>query len=399
MMKRELSMGLVAMAAVVAALLAAHGSSVRAQPVASIALPSPGATKQLYEGCNNVALTFPEGTSSETVVQAVDPPAAVESMWRHDAQANRFEGFSPAAPQASDLLTVNFLDAVWLCVAPAGPVVQPAPPPTPTVPASPQATGCPITLDGIAFEDWVTAANITELRNRIVDATAIPIVDAAGTCSDVVLIADGLSAGDVTSAQVDAYRLAVEGILDVGDAVYRLTWRRADDSTFSTLGVADSAGAWEFEPVSSAVSEPFTEVDGLEVATGSTSTTLTTTVSQPTKLGTNGYTATKNITVFSDDGSTISSQSETISFTSGLFWHVAATKEVEKVYIDDVECKKVTTTITFVTGFKSLSASVEADGYSASVSVEGRLGANGQHQEVRIVCADGDAFADGTPIE
>jgi inhibitor of cysteine peptidase len=37
-------------------------------------------------------------------------------MWRHDASQNRFVGFSPVAPQVSDLLTVNFLDAVWLCV-------------------------------------------------------------------------------------------------------------------------------------------------------------------------------------------------------------------------------------------------------------------------------------------
>jgi inhibitor of cysteine peptidase len=50
-------------------------------------------------------------------VEAVSPAGAVESMWRYDGSQNRFLGFSPAAPQASDLLTVNFLDAVWLCVS------------------------------------------------------------------------------------------------------------------------------------------------------------------------------------------------------------------------------------------------------------------------------------------
>jgi hypothetical protein len=40
-------------------------------------------------------------------------------MWRHNAALNTFEGFSPAAPQASDLLTVNQWDAAWLCVAEA----------------------------------------------------------------------------------------------------------------------------------------------------------------------------------------------------------------------------------------------------------------------------------------
>jgi beta-lactamase superfamily II metal-dependent hydrolase len=51
-------------------------------------------------------------------------------MWRYDAAQERFVGFSPAAPQASDLLTVNFLDAVWVCVTPSavGPGSIPQPP-------------------------------------------------------------------------------------------------------------------------------------------------------------------------------------------------------------------------------------------------------------------------------
>jgi Thioredoxin len=100
------------------------GSSARAQPLGSIALPPPRDTVQLYPGCNNIALSFPDGTTSQTVVQAVTPAGVVQAMWRHDAAQNRFEGFSPAAPQASDLLTVNLWDAVWLCVS-VGP--SPAP--------------------------------------------------------------------------------------------------------------------------------------------------------------------------------------------------------------------------------------------------------------------------------
>jgi len=87
-----------------------------------IEMPEPGGTVQLYPGCNNIALTFPDGTPSETVVQAVIPTVASPVMWRYNAAQNRFEGYSPAALQASDLLTVNFLDAVWLCVSgPSGP--------------------------------------------------------------------------------------------------------------------------------------------------------------------------------------------------------------------------------------------------------------------------------------
>ena len=116
-MKKMLLMAAVLVLTAGVTLLAVPGSRVRAQPVASITLPEPGGIKQLYEGCNNIGLTFPEGTTSQTVVEAVSPAGAVEAMWRHDASQSRFLGFSPAAAQASDLLTVNFLDAVWLCVS------------------------------------------------------------------------------------------------------------------------------------------------------------------------------------------------------------------------------------------------------------------------------------------
>jgi hypothetical protein len=166
--------------AVVAALLAVHGPSARAQPVASITLPPPGATKQLYPGCNNISLTFPNGTASEKVVQAVTPAGAVEAMWRHNAAQNRFEGFSPAAPQASDLLSVNFLDAVWLCIAqapppppPEAPTATPVPPPAPGVLAPiPGATyygatsqGSPVefrvTTDGAAIDHYSIEAHVS----------------------------------------------------------------------------------------------------------------------------------------------------------------------------------------------------------------------------------------------
>jgi inhibitor of cysteine peptidase len=98
-------------------LLAITVPRVEAQAVASIALPEPGGVEQLYDGCNNIALTFPDGTTSEAVLQAVSPAGAAQSVWRYDASQSRFVGFSPAATQASDLLTVNRLDAVWLCVS------------------------------------------------------------------------------------------------------------------------------------------------------------------------------------------------------------------------------------------------------------------------------------------
>jgi len=100
-------------------LLAGSGAIVSAQPVASIALPDPGGVEQLYAGCNNISLTFPDATPSQTVVQAVTPAGTVDTLWRFNGPLNKFEGFSAAYPQASDPMSVNFLDAVSLCVAAA----------------------------------------------------------------------------------------------------------------------------------------------------------------------------------------------------------------------------------------------------------------------------------------
>jgi hypothetical protein len=137
-MKPRLRMAMVVGLAV--ALLAGSRASVLAQPVASIALPPPGSAQQLYPACNNISLTFPNGTPSQTVVQAVTPAGTVETLWRFNGPLNKFEGFSPAYPQASDLISVNFLDAVWLCMTTGAPPGSTAPPggvapPTPTPPA------------------------------------------------------------------------------------------------------------------------------------------------------------------------------------------------------------------------------------------------------------------------
>jgi len=130
---KRLGIAAAALALVVA--LVTSGLSVRAQPTASIALPDPGGTEQLNPGCNNISLTFPDGTASDTVAQAVTPAGALQAMWRYDAALKTWEGYSPAAPPAaSDLLTVDFLDSVWLCVGGA-------PSAAPTATVGPSAGG------------------------------------------------------------------------------------------------------------------------------------------------------------------------------------------------------------------------------------------------------------------
>jgi hypothetical protein len=174
-------LGIVAVGlALLGTLLALGGSPVRAQPVASIALPPPRGTVQLYLGCNNIALSFPDGTDSQAVVQAVTPAGVIQAMWRHNAAENRFEGFSPAAPQASDLLTVKLWDAVWLCV---GGVMPPLPTATPSTPAA-VGESCACSIDQVT----VFLNTLSPLINEGTDLLerAMLILRTGGSYSSVI---------------------------------------------------------------------------------------------------------------------------------------------------------------------------------------------------------------------
>ncbi len=209
--------------ALVAAVLAAHGSSIQAQPVASIAFPPPRAPADLYAGCNNVALSFPDGTASEMVVDAVTPAGVVESMWRHSAALGRWEGFNPAAPGASDLLTVDYWDAVWLCVAGAAaapapgagamatPTPQAPPPPAPTAtsipPPAPTATPTvqPAEAGGFSARktsDYVSGTGSLQVVGEVVNANAFDaeFVKIVGTFFDA---AGNVIATDFTYSCLD----------------------------------------------------------------------------------------------------------------------------------------------------------------------------------------------------
>jgi hypothetical protein len=81
---------------------------------------------ELGAGCSNVTLTWPDGTPTGAVARAVTPPAALVALWRYDAAQRRFLAFSPRSAQASDLTTVNRLDAVFICMEAPGTLIRPA---------------------------------------------------------------------------------------------------------------------------------------------------------------------------------------------------------------------------------------------------------------------------------
>jgi len=164
-------LGITAAALALVVVFVTSGLSVRAQPGASIALPDPGETKQLNPGCNNISLTFPDGTASDTVVQAVTPAGALKAMWRYDAAMKTWLGYSPAAPPAaSDLLTVGFLDSVWLCVG-ESPGASASPSPTATLSAGLTATS--LACEGP--EGVVGPADDTSITATLTEAGGAPL--------------------------------------------------------------------------------------------------------------------------------------------------------------------------------------------------------------------------------
>ncbi len=82
-------------------------------------------TVTLVAGCNPVALTYDDGTAIATVAATVEPAGSLTSIWKLLPAEGRWLGYSAAAPQASDLQTVERLDAVFVCVNVAGTISRP----------------------------------------------------------------------------------------------------------------------------------------------------------------------------------------------------------------------------------------------------------------------------------
>jgi hypothetical protein len=79
----------------------------------------------LVPGCNPTTMTWPDATAIETVVGAVAPAEALDAIWKFDPEAGEWQGHSPAAPEASDLVSVDMLDAVFVCMNATGTIGRP----------------------------------------------------------------------------------------------------------------------------------------------------------------------------------------------------------------------------------------------------------------------------------
>jgi hypothetical protein len=79
--------------------------------------PAPGQTEQvqLFTGCNNVTVTWPNGTPTSTVAQNISPGGVLVAIWRFDNANQRFVGFSPIPNAPNDLVTVDRAQPVFIC--------------------------------------------------------------------------------------------------------------------------------------------------------------------------------------------------------------------------------------------------------------------------------------------
>jgi PKD repeat protein len=92
-----------------------------------ITTTTPATTEQvtLYPSCNNVALTWPNGTAITAVAAAISPSASMTAIWEFDNTNQRFLGYSSRPGAPNDITTVNRGDAVFVCMNASGSLARP----------------------------------------------------------------------------------------------------------------------------------------------------------------------------------------------------------------------------------------------------------------------------------
>lgn len=89
--------------------------SVKAVAVIKLSTTPQMETVDLVPGCNPVVSTWDDGTDIAKVAGSVAPAEALDAIWAFDPETGTALGFSPAAPEVSDLASVDLLDAFFVC--------------------------------------------------------------------------------------------------------------------------------------------------------------------------------------------------------------------------------------------------------------------------------------------
>jgi len=168
-------------------------------------------TVELSAGCNMATLTFADGTEATTVAAAVSPPDALDTIWRLDNATGSFQAFMPQAPQASDLLSVNLLDAVFICVDANADISMPtvSPDPSGATVSADLSTGC--NTIGLTYPDGTSPSQVADAVTPSGALESIWRLDSA-TGSFQAYVAAAPQASDLTSLQfLDAVFVCMGG--------------------------------------------------------------------------------------------------------------------------------------------------------------------------------------------
>ena len=259
---------------------------------------------------------------------------------------------------------------------------------------------------GTAFWTSVTGANRSAVVDQVVAAAWIPtVVDGSFSRADSILRL--VAAGDVSQSELSSFKTAIETLASSASEAHVFLWGLPDGSTIATIGLTAAGGQAVFEPISSQLGR-LQAPSRLRSASMPLRTTqaaqpdlcLTTQVDFDAWFGLTGWDANKQICIFYTEpfDGTISHQFESISFSSGPLYEVAATKQIRHFLRGDYECKEVTTTFYWTSGFKRIRVSGVASGFAGSVDIEGSFGSKGQDQEIDILCTDDSASQDGVNV-
>jgi len=165
----------------------------------------------LGPGCNMVTLTFASGTQATAVAAAVSPPGALDTVWRLDNASRSFQAFMPQAPQASDLTSLNLLDAVFICVDAVATIAMP------TVTSDPASAPISVNLStgcnavGLTFSDGTAPSGLAGAITPAAAFESLWRLDNA-TGSFQAYVAAAPQASDLTSLRfLDAVFICTSG--------------------------------------------------------------------------------------------------------------------------------------------------------------------------------------------
>ena len=68
------------------------------------------------DACNNVVSTYPNKTDVAAFREAIQPKESLSALWRWNGRAGVWEADAPGVAAASTLKTIDFADALWVCV-------------------------------------------------------------------------------------------------------------------------------------------------------------------------------------------------------------------------------------------------------------------------------------------